>query len=97
MERIRNEYIRGSLKVAPVFEKMRSNRLAWYGHVMRRDESQITKRVMSMNVDGNPSRGRPRKRWMDCVKDDMKIKGLCTVMMSDRREWKKKACCAAST
>jgi hypothetical protein len=41
---------------------------------MRRDESHITKRVMSMNVDGHPSRGRPNKRWMDCVKDDMRIK-----------------------
>jgi hypothetical protein len=75
MYRIRNEYIR-SLKVAPVFEKMRSNRVAWYGHVMRRDESHITKTVMTMNVDGHPSRGRPRKRWMDCVKDDMEIKGV---------------------
>jgi hypothetical protein len=35
MDRIRNENIRGSLKVAPVTEKMKSNRLAWYGHVMR--------------------------------------------------------------
>jgi hypothetical protein len=40
-----NEYIRGSLKVAPVNEKMRSNRLAWYGHVLRRDESHIIKRL----------------------------------------------------
>jgi hypothetical protein len=60
---IRNEYIRGSLKVAPVTKKMRSNRLTWYGHVMRRDESHIIKRVMTMNVDGHP-RGRPRKRWI---------------------------------
>jgi hypothetical protein len=30
VDRIRNKYIRGSLKVAPVFEKMRSNRLAWW-------------------------------------------------------------------
>jgi hypothetical protein len=35
---------RRSLKVAPVFEKMRSNGLAGYGHVMRRDESQKKKR-----------------------------------------------------
>jgi hypothetical protein len=90
MDRIRNKYIRGSLKVAPVFEIMRSNRLAWYGHVTQRDESHITKRVMTMNIDGHPSRGRPRKRWMDCVKDDMKLKGVSMDMTSDRREWKKK-------
>jgi hypothetical protein len=59
MDRIGNEYIRGSLKVAPVTEKMRSNRLAWYGHVMRRDESHITNRVMSKNGDGHSRRGRP--------------------------------------
>jgi hypothetical protein len=57
---------------------------------MRKDESHITKRVMTMNVDGHPSRGRPRERWMDCVKDDMKTKGVTMEMMSDRREWKKK-------
>jgi hypothetical protein len=72
MDRIRNENISGSLKKAPVPEKMRSNRLAWYGHVMRNDESYITKRVMSMNEGGRPSRGRPKKRWMDCVKDENK-------------------------
>jgi hypothetical protein len=83
------ELIRGSLKVASVTEKMRSNKLAWYGHVMRRDESHIIKRVMTMNVDGHPSRVRSRKRWMDCVKDDLKIKGVSMEMTSDRREWKK--------
>jgi hypothetical protein len=69
-----------------VIEKMSSNRLAWYAHIMRRDESDITKRVMSMNVDGHPSGDRPKKRWMDCVKDDMRIKGVSMKMMSDRRE-----------
>jgi hypothetical protein len=39
------DYIWGSSKVAPVTEKMSSNRLiAWYGHVMQRDESHITKK-----------------------------------------------------
>jgi hypothetical protein len=94
MDRTRTEYIRGSLKVAPVTEKMRSKRLAWYEHVMQRDESHIIKRVMSMNVDGHPRRGRPMKRWMDCVNDDMRRKGVSMEMTSDRREWKKKTCCA---
>jgi hypothetical protein len=29
---------------------------------------------------------------MDCVKDNMKIKGVNMEMTSDRREWKKKTC-----
>jgi hypothetical protein len=48
------------LKVATV-TKMRSNRIAWYGQVMRRNESHITKRVMSRNVDGLSRIGRPKK------------------------------------
>jgi hypothetical protein len=57
---------------------------------MQRVTSHITKGVMSMNVDGHPSRGRPKKRLMDCVKDDMRIKGVSMDMTSDRREWKKR-------
>jgi hypothetical protein len=53
---------------------------------IRRDESHIIKRVLTMNVDGHHSRGRPRKRWMDSVKDDMKIKGVSMEMTSDRRK-----------
>ena len=41
MDKIRNEYIRGSLKVAPVTEKLCGNRLSWYGHVMRRNEENV--------------------------------------------------------
>jgi hypothetical protein len=43
VDRIRNEYIRGSLKVATVTKKIKSYRLSWYGHVMRRDESHNEK------------------------------------------------------
>ncbi|KPJ03930.1 Ovochymase-2 [Papilio xuthus] len=41
----------GSLKVAPVIEKLRSKR-AWLGHVMRRDDDDISKKVIRLNVDG---------------------------------------------
>jgi hypothetical protein len=53
--------------------------------------------MMSMNVDGHPCRGRPKKRWMDCVKDDMRIKGVSMEMTSNRRELKKKTYCADPT
>ena len=93
MDKVRNEFIRGSLKVAPVIEKVKENRLSWYGHVMRRDDTHETKRVMSMNIDGWRGRGRPKKRWMDCVRDDMNEKGVNDSVTFDRGEWKKKTCC----
>jgi hypothetical protein len=43
-----------------------------------------------MNVDD------PKKRWMDCAKDDVRIKGV-SEMTNDRREWQKRTCCADPT
>ena len=31
---------------------------------------------MGIEVQGNRRRGRPNKRWADCVKDDLREKGL---------------------
>ncbi|PZC79584.1 hypothetical protein B5X24_HaOG216249 [Helicoverpa armigera] len=56
-------------------------RLSWYGHLLRRDVTHATKCVLSMNVDGRRGKGRPKKRWIDC-------------MTSDRGKWKRMTYCA---
>jgi hypothetical protein len=56
-----NECIRGSLNVILVTER-KGNCLSWYGHVMRREENPVTKRVMNMNVEGWRGKGRPKKK-----------------------------------
>lgn len=45
-----------------------------------------------MNVDGNRCKGKPMKRWMNCVEDDTDKKGV-SIEMTDRQERKKKTCC----
>jgi hypothetical protein len=51
MDKVKNEYMRGNLK-APITEKLKGNCLSWYGHVMRREENHVTRRVMTINVEG---------------------------------------------
>lgn len=56
---IRSEYIKGSLKGAPVVEKLKLNRIYCYGHIIKREETHIYS-IMSMNVDEWIGRGNQR-------------------------------------
>ena len=72
-DKIRNEYIRGTVKVEPLEMKMREDRLRWYGHVMRRDQEYVGRRVMKMELPRKRKRGRPTRKFLDVVKEDMDI------------------------
>ena len=86
---IRNERIRGTTKVTEISKKIQERRLVWYGHVMRREEQYIGKRVMSMNVDGRRRRERPCLRWTDCIRSDLRGKGLSEEEAQNRGQWKR--------
>ena len=43
--------------------------------MMRRDDEYVGKKAMGIEVQGS-RRGRPKKRWTDYVKDDLREKGL---------------------
>ena len=45
MDRIRNEYIRGTAHVRGFGDKVREARLRWFGHVQRRDSEYIGRRM----------------------------------------------------
>ena len=71
-----------------MFKKVQERRLQWYGHVMRREADYVGKRVMGMAVEGTRGRGRPRRRWMDNVNEDLTEKGLTGDEVRDRSRWK---------
>ena len=58
----RNEYVRGTAKIAKLGDKLRNERLRWYGHVKRKEEGFVGKRMMEMAVPGRRKRGRPWRR-----------------------------------
>ena len=88
-DRIRNDYIRGTVKVVEVSKKIQQKRLQWYGHVMRREDDHACRRVMDMEVEGRRRRGRPKFRWKDNIANDMREKGLREQDVLDRRSWRR--------
>ena len=93
LDKIKNEVIRGTAHVQRLGDRLREARLRWYGHVQRRDEEYIGKRMLEMQLPGNRRRGRPRRRFMDGVLEDMKIVGVSEKDVSDRVRWRKAIRC----
>ncbi|XP_068223280.1 cuticle protein AM1199-like [Palaemon carinicauda] len=59
-DKIRNEVIRGTTGVRELSEGIQKIKLRWYGHVMRRDEQYIGRRVMEMEPLPNSGRDPPQ-------------------------------------
>ena len=71
--------MRGTAKIAKLGNKLRNARLRWYGHI---------KRMMKMAVPGKRKRGRPRRRWMDLVREDIEKVGAREGDKVDRVKWR---------
>ncbi|GJZ66761.1 hypothetical protein Tco_0623457 [Tanacetum coccineum] len=85
---IPNGVYRAQLEVETIINKMREGRLRWFRHVRRRPQSSPVRRVETLVVDSLRKRGRPKLRWEDRVKHDMKELLLSEDMTSDRNEWR---------
>ena len=90
-DKIRNEYIRGTVKVEQLEMKMREGRLRWYGHVMRRDKEYVGRKIIEMELPGKRKRGRP-KRFLNLVKDKRQV-GAKQTEVEDRTVLRQIICC----
>jgi len=50
--RIRNEYVRGSIGVTSIVDKMRENRFRWFGHVISGENSEPVRMAVRLG-NGN--------------------------------------------
>ncbi|GJZ49448.1 hypothetical protein Tco_0603638 [Tanacetum coccineum] len=72
LDMIPNGAFRRNHQVTTVVNKMREGRLRWFGHVKRRPHATPVRRVESITVEGLRRRGRPKLRWEDKLKTDLK-------------------------
>ncbi|KAJ4426768.1 hypothetical protein ANN_26567 [Periplaneta americana] len=64
-----------------MIRNIKSRRLRWAGHVARMGESRNAYRVLVGRPEGKRPLGRPRRRWEDNIKMDLRDMGY------DDREW----------
>ena len=87
-DKIRKEHIRSTVKVERLGMKMREGRLRWYGHVMRRDQEYVRRKMMKMELPEKRRRWRPKRRFLDVVKEDMGEVGSKEADVKDRKIWR---------
>ena len=89
-DKVRNEDIRIKIGSASIEEKMRENHLRWFGYVRRRPTDAPVWRVKRIKLGQvKRAKGRPRKTWIDVIRQDIEVKGLHEGILLDRNEWRK--------
>nr|GEW08985.1 putative cytochrome P450 [Tanacetum cinerariifolium] len=86
LDLIPNGVFRAELEIETIIYKIREGQLRWFGHVRRQPQSAPVRRVEWLVVGGLRRRGRPKLRWEDRVKLDMKGLLLSQDMNFDRNE-----------
>jgi hypothetical protein len=70
---------------------IKSRRIARIGHVRRMDDKRTPKRILKWKPIGTRTRGRPGKRWIAGIEEDLQIMGVrqWRKQCEERAEWKK--------
>lgn len=86
---VMNEDVRKRWGVAPTMDKMRVSSIRWYGHVVCCNDNAVAKTGQRLDRGSNRPRGRPKKCWMDRIKDNMKAANVTPEDALDRKKWRK--------
>jgi hypothetical protein len=74
-----------------IVQFIKSQRLAWYGHVNRTENNKNVKVIMKWNPTDRRSCGRPKTRWKDDVEADLRAMKITNwrIRIEDKLAWKK--------
>ena len=61
---------------ADIVRFIKNRRIAWLDHVMRMDDKRTPMRILEWKSIGTRIRGRPKKRWIVDIEEDMQIMGI---------------------
>ena len=81
--------MRERLGIDDIILILQQNRLRWYGHVLRKEDTDSMKKCMEYEVDGSRPRGRPKRTLKEVVQKDCQARNLNREDAMDRGRWKK--------
>ena len=62
-DRVRNAEVARRCGVSELCDELRVRRLGWFGHVVRREETEILGKTQHVVAPGQRPPGRPEKTW----------------------------------
>jgi hypothetical protein len=85
-----------NLYSSPDIRRVKSRRMRWAGHVARMGEERKVYKVLVGKPEGKRPLGRPRHRWEDGIRMDLRETGLGGVdwirLAQDRGRWRAVVC-----
>jgi hypothetical protein len=92
MEKFHHDELRNLYSSPNIVRVIKSRRMRWAGHVARMGEGRGVYRFLAGRPEGKRPLGRPRRRWEDNIKMDLKETGIDGVnwirLVQDRVQWR---------
>ena len=88
-----NEYIKDVMisligTYEPILQSIRRRKLKWHGHTIRHDN--LSKTILHGMVEGDRKCGRPKRKWIDDIKEWSKMTQSDLMMKQhDPNEWRR--------
>jgi len=88
-DRVPSKELRERLGIDDIILILQQNSLRWYGHVLRKEDSDWVKKCMEYEVEGSKPRGRRKRTWKEVVQKHCQACNLNKEDAMDRGRWKK--------
>jgi hypothetical protein len=90
--KLHNEELHILYKSPDIIRQVKSRRMRWAGHIARMGEEKQLYKVLVRKPEGKRPLGRPRRRWEDGIRIDLREIGLGCVdwirLAQDRDRWR---------
>ena len=90
---VRNERVRELVsRPKEIVETIIGRKMSLFGHICRMEEHRLIKTVMLGSAEGKRGKGRPRRKWLDDIKEWCNTDIISAVRMAQNRKgfWAKK-------